>query len=95
MGLRLPFQIPHDTPEDCREPGLTQRTTAELIRSLPLPAGARLNPEPKRATSKLALRASFEMPSKVVERETNGRERESLGVDELVQTEEDLTEVDQ
>ena len=44
LGLRLPFQIPHDTPEDCREPGLTQRTTAESaaerIRDRPRPAGA-------------------------------------------------------
>ena len=42
-GLRLPYQIPHDTKEYCQQQGLTPRTTAEsaaeLIRSLPLPAG--------------------------------------------------------
>ena len=43
-GIRIPFQIPHDTKEYCREQGITHRTTAEsaaeLIRDLPLPAGA-------------------------------------------------------
>ena len=43
-GLRIPFQIPHYTKEYCREKGITHRTTAEsaaeLIRGLPLPAGA-------------------------------------------------------
>ena len=61
-GIRIPFQIPHYAKEYCQEQGITHRTmaesAAELIRDLPLPAGARLNPEPKSATSKLALRAS-------------------------------------
>jgi len=43
-GIRLPYQIPHLTKEYCAEHGLTHRTTAEaaadLIRALPLPAGA-------------------------------------------------------
>ena len=43
-GMRIPFQIPHYTKEYCAEHDLTHRTTAEaaaeLIRSLPLPAGA-------------------------------------------------------
>lgn len=45
-GMRLPFQIPHYTKEYCAEKGLTHRTTAEaaadLIRGLPLPAGAQV-----------------------------------------------------
>jgi hypothetical protein len=43
-GLRIPYEIPHYTQEYCAEHGLTHRTTAEaaadMIRSLPLPAGA-------------------------------------------------------
>jgi hypothetical protein len=43
-GMRIPFQIPHYTKEYCAEHGLVHRTTAEaaaeMIRSLPLPAGA-------------------------------------------------------
>jgi len=43
-GLRIPFQIPHYTKEYCGLQGLAHRTTAEaaaeLIRTLPLPAGA-------------------------------------------------------
>lgn len=43
-GLRIPFQTPHYTPEYCELQGLVHRTTAEaaaeLIRTLPLPAGA-------------------------------------------------------
>lgn len=43
-GIRIPFQIPHYTLEYCAQSGLTHRTTAEaaadLIRALPLPAGA-------------------------------------------------------
>ena len=43
-GIRMPFQIPHYTKEYCAEHNLTHRTTAEaaaeMIRSLPLPAGA-------------------------------------------------------
>jgi hypothetical protein len=43
-GLRVPCQIPHYTPEYCGLQGLVQRTTAEaaaeLIRTLPVPAGA-------------------------------------------------------
>jgi hypothetical protein len=43
-GIRIPFQIPHYTQEYCAAHGWTHRTTAEaaadLIRSLPLPAGA-------------------------------------------------------
>jgi hypothetical protein len=45
-GLRIPFQIPHYTKEYCAEHGIEHRTTAEaaaeLIRSLPLPAGAQV-----------------------------------------------------
>lgn len=43
-GLRIPFQIPHYTKEYCQERQLVHRTTAEaaaeMIRNLPLPAGA-------------------------------------------------------
>jgi hypothetical protein len=43
-GLRIPFQIPHYTREYCAAHGLEHRTTAEaaaeMIRALPLPAGA-------------------------------------------------------
>ena len=43
-GLRIPFQTPHYTKEYCELQGLVHRTTAEaaaeLIRMLPLPAGA-------------------------------------------------------
>ena len=43
-GKRIPFQVPHYTSEYCAEHGLTHRTTAEaaadMIRALPLPAGA-------------------------------------------------------
>ncbi len=43
-GMRIPFQIPHYTQEYCAEHGLAHRTTAEaaaeMIRGLPLPAGA-------------------------------------------------------
>lgn len=43
-GLRVPFQIPHYTPEYCGQQGLAHLTTAEaaaeLIRTLPLPASA-------------------------------------------------------
>ena len=43
-GMRIPFQIPHYTTEYCGLQGLAHRTTAEaaaeLIRTLPLPAGA-------------------------------------------------------
>jgi hypothetical protein len=43
-GIRIPFQIPHYTPEHCELQKLAHRTTAEaaaeLIRTLPLPAGA-------------------------------------------------------
>lgn len=43
-GLRIPYQIPHYTKEYCAEHGIEHRTTAEaaadMIRSLPLPAGA-------------------------------------------------------
>lgn len=45
-GLRIPFQIPHYTKEYCSLQGLAHRTTAEaaaeLIRTLPLPAGAQV-----------------------------------------------------
>ena len=45
-GLRIPFQIPHYTKEYCGLQGLAHRTTAEaaaeLIRTLPLPAGAQV-----------------------------------------------------
>lgn len=45
-GMRIPFQIPHYTHEYCAQYGLTHRTTAEsaaeLIRTLPLPAGAQV-----------------------------------------------------
>ena len=43
-GIRIPMQIPHYTKEYCQEHDLEHRTTAEaaaeMIRSLPLPAGA-------------------------------------------------------
>jgi hypothetical protein len=43
-GIRIPMQIPHYTQEYCREHGLEHQTTAEsaaqMIRTLPLPAGA-------------------------------------------------------
>lgn len=43
-GIRIPFQIPHYTKEYCEVQQLLHRTTAEaaaeLIRTLPLPAGA-------------------------------------------------------
>lgn len=43
-GIRIPFQVPHHTLEYCAQHGLTHRTTAEaaadMIRALPLPAGA-------------------------------------------------------
>lgn len=43
-GMRIPMQIPHYTKEYCAEHRLVHRTTAEaaaeMIRSLPLPAGA-------------------------------------------------------
>lgn len=43
-GTRLPFQIPHYTPQYCKTHGVQHLTTAEaaaeLIRQLPLPAGA-------------------------------------------------------
>ena len=43
-GMRIPFEIPHYTHEYCAEHGIVHRTTADsaadLIRSLPLPAGA-------------------------------------------------------
>lgn len=43
-GIRIPFEIPHYTKEYCAEHGIEHRTTAEaaadMIRSLPLPAGA-------------------------------------------------------
>jgi len=45
-GLRIPFQIPHYTKEYCGLQGLAHLTTAEaaaeLIRTLPLPAGAQV-----------------------------------------------------
>lgn len=45
-GMRIPFQIPHYTKEYCAEHGLAHRTTAEaaaeMIRTLPLPATARV-----------------------------------------------------
>lgn len=45
-GFRVPFEIPHYTKEYCAERGLTHRTTAEaaadMIRSLPLPAQAKV-----------------------------------------------------
>jgi len=43
-GIRIPFQVPHYTREYCEQHGLPHRTTAEaaadMIRALPLPAGA-------------------------------------------------------
>lgn len=43
-GIRVPFQIPHYTPEYCQKTGREHLTTAEaaaqLIRELPLPEGA-------------------------------------------------------
>jgi IS4 transposase len=43
-GIRLPIELPHYTEEYCQEHGLQHRTTAEsaaqMICSLPLPAGA-------------------------------------------------------
>jgi hypothetical protein len=43
-GIRVPFQVPHYTLEHCAEHDLIHRTTAEaaadMIRALPLPAGA-------------------------------------------------------
>lgn len=43
-GIRIPWQIPHYTPEYCAQQGIAHRTTAEsaadLIRSLPLPPKA-------------------------------------------------------
>ena len=45
-GLRIPFQIPHYTKEHCALQRLVHRTTAEaaaeMIRTLPLPAGAQV-----------------------------------------------------
>jgi hypothetical protein len=45
-GLRLPFSRPYHTREFCKQKGLQHRTTAEaaaeLIRELPLPAGAQV-----------------------------------------------------
>lgn len=45
-GLRIPFQIPHYTKEHCAQHGLEHRTTAEaaaqMIRTLPLPSGAKV-----------------------------------------------------
>lgn len=45
-GVRIPFQIPHYTKEYCSQHQLVHRTTAEaaaeMIRSLPLPAAARV-----------------------------------------------------
>lgn len=45
-GMRIPFQIPHYTPEYCAKYGLTAQTTAEsaaqMIRTLPLPEGAKV-----------------------------------------------------
>jgi DDE family transposase len=45
-GLRIPLEIPHYTKEYCAEHGLAHRTTAEaaaeMIRTLPLPAGAKV-----------------------------------------------------
>ncbi len=45
-GIRIPFSIPYHTREYCKQKGLVHRTTAEsaadLIRSLPLPEGARV-----------------------------------------------------
>ena len=45
-GMRVPFQIPHYTHEHCKEHGLAHHTTAEaaaeMIRTLPLPAGAQV-----------------------------------------------------
>lgn len=45
-GYRIPFQIPHFTPEYAAAQGLVHRTTAEsgadMIRSLPLPAEAKV-----------------------------------------------------
>lgn len=45
-GIRIPFQIPHYTKEYCAEHGVEHRTTAEaaaeMIRTLPLPAGAQV-----------------------------------------------------
>jgi hypothetical protein len=45
-GLRIPFQIPHYTKEYCAEHGRVHLTTAEaaaeMIRTLPLPAGAKV-----------------------------------------------------
>lgn len=43
-GIRIPFQIPHYTPEYCQQRNLQARSTAEcaaeLVRALPLPEGA-------------------------------------------------------
>lgn len=45
-GIRIPMQIPHYTKEYCEEHHLEHRTTADaaadMIRSLPLPAGAKV-----------------------------------------------------
>jgi hypothetical protein len=45
-GIRLPFEIPHYTKEHCAQHGLEHLTTAQaaaaLIRSLPLPADAKV-----------------------------------------------------
>lgn len=45
-GIRIPFQIPHFTKEYCAEHGRIHLTTAEaaaeMIRTLPLPAGAQV-----------------------------------------------------
>lgn len=45
-GIRIPFQIPHYTKEYCAEHKVVHRTTAEaaaeMIRTLPLPAGAKV-----------------------------------------------------
>ncbi len=43
-GIRIPFQIPHYTPEYCEKNGITARTSAEcaaeMIRTLPVPKDA-------------------------------------------------------
>jgi hypothetical protein len=45
-GMRIPFEMPHYTQEYCQELQLAHRTTAEaaaeMIRTLPLPAGAQV-----------------------------------------------------
>ena len=46
LGYRIPYQLPHYTKEYCEKKGIPHRTTAEsaadLIRSLPLPHGAKV-----------------------------------------------------